>query len=475
MKLKPALIIIVFISLVTFALTLARSVTHPPQTNFVIDTLATNLVVPWQIAFLPDSTMLFTEREGRVRIYRNGKLKERAAFIVRDIPLENKSGMLGLCLHPDFAKKHYLYLAFNYRDGALMKLRVERFEFRNDTLTNAKLILENIPANRNHTGCRLVFGPDKKLYITTGDADQAAMAQDIKAFNGKILRLNDDGSIPADNPFAESDTALRMIWSYGHRNPQGLAFQPGTNDLYDSEHGPTGGDEINLIRKGMNYGWPVVHHDDHREGMIDPLTQYTPSVGPSEVLFYKGRNFPGLNGKMLVACLRGECILVEDVRDGKIISQSAFLKKQYGRIRSIVRGPDGNIYFSTSNIDPAEGNGKAPFDMILRMRPSTEKGSRSVSGSMLPVNPQVATQTPKYSTQTMIVQLCGACHGNDLKGTAQIRGLVNSKLIHGDDRTAIIRNITEGITEKGMPAWKGAISENEIANIADYVLKFRRK
>lgn len=440
--------------------------------GYIIDTIAENLRVPWQIAFLPDRTMLFTEREGRLRIYRNGKLVDKPAFEVT-VPLDNKSGLLGLSIHPDFAENRFIYLANNYLLDNKMRLRVTRYEFVNDTLANAFPILENLPANRNHTGCRLKFGPDKKLYITTGDADEPALAQDLKAYNGKILRLNDDGSIPIDNPFFKSDSAIKAIWTYGHRNPQGLAFQPGTNYLFNSEHGPTGGDEINFTRKGMNYGWPIIHHQDTKEGMISPIAEYTPSIGPAEAMFYSAKEFPQLTGHLLVACLRGESILDITMDKEKIISQNVMFKKQYGRIRSLVTGPDGFIYFSTSQNDPPEGTAKPHYDMILRMRPSGNGNSQLSSQKLSFEN--VINSSNKQSPEMIAQQLCASCHGNNLQGTDRGSNLITANLAHGSDKKSITNNIKNGIIDKGMPAWKGAISPNDIDKIADYILTKRKE
>ncbi|RZK80948.1 MAG: hypothetical protein EOO92_06340 [Pedobacter sp.] len=346
-----------------------------------------------------------------------------------------------------------------------MKLRVLRYEFKNDTLVNPLIIIKDVPANQNHTGCRLVFGPGKKLYVTTGDADQPMLAQDLKTYNGKILRFNSDGTIPTDNPFFNNDTARKEIWSYGHRNPQGLAFQKATNLLFESEHGPTGGDEINIIEKGMNYGWPVIHHDDTRKGMKSPLAQYTPSIGPGETLFYEGDKLPSLKGKLLVACLRGESILSLIIKQGKIVDQEVLLKKAYGRIRSIVTGPDGFIYFSTSMHDPAEGRPGINDDMILRLRPS---GSQKILAHKLAEN--AALPSKKLTPALLFQQLCASCHGDKLTGTSVTKAMVGGKFLHGSDRKSIIKNITNGITDKGMPAWNGAISTKDIESLADYIL-----
>ncbi|PWS29475.1 hypothetical protein DHW03_06585 [Pedobacter yonginense] len=429
-----------------------------------IDTLATNLIVPWQITFLPDKSMLFTERPGQIRLYRNGKLLDKPIFNVNDIKAESKTGLLGMVIHPDFIRNHFIYLAHNYAEHNGLWLKVIRYEYKNDTLIHPKILIQGIPAARNHTGCRLVFGPDKKLYITTGDADQPALAQDLKAYNGKILRINYDGSIPTDNPFVKNDTAHKEIWSYGHRNPQGLTFQPGTNHLYETEHGPTGGDEVNVIEKGANYGWPIIHHQNIKAGMKAPLFEYTPSIGPSEALFYTGKAFPALEGNLLVACLRGESIL--SISLNKQNDQEIFLKKQFGRIRSLVVGPDGFIYLSTSNFDLPESKGERPYDMILRLRPSTDKTTTMAQQITSNIKNTLVTNTP----QNLFKQLCASCHGDKLQGTEVVKSLIGGKFTYGSDKKSIVKTITNGVVAKGMPAWNGAISKKEIEGLADYII-----
>lgn len=472
MQIRYFLVPLLFLGLIALAFIDRSDSTGVQAEGYQIDTVADNLRVPWQIVFLPDRSILFTEREGRVRIIRNNKLVAKPVFNLNDIVLRNKSGALGLCLHPEFAKNRLVYLASNYLLEGRMKLRIVRYELDRDTLLNPLVILKDIPANQNHTGCRLVFGPDKKLYITTGDADEPMKAQDLKAYNGKILRVNDEGSIPADNPFVKNDTARKEIWSYGHRNPQGIAFQPVTGLLYESEHGPTGGDEINLIKKGANYGWPGVHHDDKRQGMESPLRQYTPSVGPGETMFYNGAQFPQLKGKLLVACLRGESVLNLTLRDGKITDQLVMLKNTYGRIRSLVTGPDGYIYFSTSMHDPGEGHPRDEHDdMILRMRPSGTSGLRSqkLKPAKTPVNKN------QHTAAGIFQQLCASCHGDRLQGTANAKGFINTKFLHGSDKKSIVASITNGITEKGMPAWNGAITSGDINKLADFIIAKSKK
>lgn len=451
---------------------------------FIIDTLAIGLTVPWDIVFTPDGDMLFTERPGRVRLYRHNKLADRPLLTVPDIEVRGKMGLLSMRLHPKFAVNRQLYLAYNYRSGDQTFLRIARYTLSGDTLIDGKTIIENIPGAFNHTGSRMVFGKDGKLYISSGDADVPRLAQDLKAFNGKILRLNDDGSIPADNPFVKNDTARHEIWTYGHRNPQGLVFQPSTGYLYDSEHGPTGGDEVNLIVKGNNYGWPVMHHRDVRDGMMPPLLEFTPSIGPAEALFYSGKAFPEMKGNLLVGCMRGEAILRVRFVSNRVSSYDFLFKKMYGRIRALAEGPDGYLYFSTSMIDPPETNlsqGERGFDMLMRLRPS---GMSAVDGAQVTRVPgqealftragDVKVSSPGKSIAQLYVQLCAGCHGADLNGKEKVPSLIDGEWLFGGSRDAIRRSISQGVVAKGMPAWEGVLSAGEIDRMAGYILAHKK-
>jgi glucose/arabinose dehydrogenase len=220
-----------------------------PIPDFKVEVVAEDLRVPWSIVFLPDGRMVFTERTGTVRMVERGELLEKPLLIIDSIENTKKMGLLGMTLHPDFRRNNRIYLAYNYRSGGDPRLRVARYRLRGKQLVDPETIIEDIPANQNHSGCRLLFGPDGKLYISTGDADVPMQSQELTALNGKILRVNDDGSIPGDNPFVHQPGVRGEIWSYGHRNPQGIYFQPDTGFLFDSEHGPNGGDEINHIQK----------------------------------------------------------------------------------------------------------------------------------------------------------------------------------------------------------------------------------
>lgn len=447
------------------------------QEGFVIDTLATDLTVPWSMVFIDDSTLLFNERNGKVRLMRNDRLITKPVYVLKDIDTTIKMGLLSVCLHPQFKDNKLVYLASNYKKGDQSYLKVERFTFSNDSLWQPKTIVDGIFANGNHTGCRLKFFKNK-LYITTGDADQPRLSQDLKSLNGKILRVNDDGSPPPDNPFFNNDTAAKQIWSYGHRNPQGIDFQPQTGIMYSSEHGPNGGDEINIIEKGKNYGWPVIHHKETREGMVSPLLEFSPSIGPSEIVFYNKGAFPELKGKLLLANLKDESIMQFNAENEKITRLNNLITKQYRRIRAITIAANGSIYFSTSQKDPPEGKPVAGYDMILRMRPGN--GSSNINSKTVKKNAASVKKAPvaASATRIMYLNLCASCHGKNLTGTASATSLRDNKWLYGSGSSNIVANIKRGIINKGMPAWEGAISNKDIDRLAGYILSmnnYRRK
>jgi len=344
------------------------------QTTFKVETVVGNLEVVWSIVWTPDGRMIFTERKGRVRVFENGKLREAPLFTVPDVEPGGESGLMSVALHPQFASNHFLFLSYAYNGGNGQRVRVARYRETPSGFTDRKIIIEDIPATYLHAGCRLRFGPDGKLYITTGDATQRELAQQLDSLAGKTLRLNDDGTVPGDNPFVGRANARPEIWTYGNRNSQGIDFQPGTNLLFETEHGPSGfdgpggGDEVNILERGKNYGWPVIHHRATHEGMESPLLEYTPACAPGSGMFYRGAAFPQFKNNFFFGCLRGTRIIRVTLDGRRVVSQENLLEGKYGRIRDIAEGPDGLIYFSTSNRD-GRGQPASDDDRILRLVP----------------------------------------------------------------------------------------------------------
>jgi glucose/arabinose dehydrogenase len=341
--------------------------------GFRVETVVSRLEVPWSIVFTPDGRMLFTERPGRVRVFEKGSLRPEPLAVIPDVERGSESGLMGLTLHPNFAENRLLYLAYAYsQDG--VRVRVVRFRETGNGLTDRTLIIEGIPAERFHAGTRLRFGPDGKLYVTTGDAAQKELGQRLDTLAGKTLRLNDDGTVPPDNPFVGRPGVRPEIWTYGHRNSQGLDFQPGTGLMFQTEHGPSGfdgpggGDEVNIVERGKNYGWAAIHHRESREGMESPLLEYTPACAPASGAFYRGSALAKFKGNFFFGCLRGQGLQRVVLEGRRVVSEERLFEDRYGRIRDVTEGPDGALYFSTSNRD-GRGNPSPDDDRIMRLVP----------------------------------------------------------------------------------------------------------
>ena len=318
-----------------------------------IEVVVKNLDMPWEIAFLPSGEMLITERPGN--LLKIGK--DKAVIKIEGVEHVGESGLQGMSLHPDFINNNwiYIYLTTKTEDGLIN--RIERYKLIDNSLVDKLIIIDNIPGARFHDGGRIEFGPDDKLYIATGDATKRDKAQDLNFLGGKILRINDDGSIPDDNPF---DTS---VYSYGHRNPQGLAWDK-DGSLWISEHGRSvplsGYDELNKVEAGKNYGWPIIQGDEERSEMVVPIIHSGADFtwAPAGAVYW--------DGSIFFAGLKGESLYEYNIESSKI---KIHFFKDFGRLRAVVIGPDSFIYISTSNTD-GRGEEKKGDDKIIKINPN---------------------------------------------------------------------------------------------------------
>ena len=332
--------------------------------NYRVATVADGLVQPWSMAWLPNGDMLVTEKPGRLRIIRDGQLLPEAVPGVPPVFYEGQGGLFEILPHPDFEENQWVYLSFAKPVGDNSTTAIVRARLENDRLTDVTEIFAAQANGRGHYGAKMAFDADGYLYLSAGDRQApstgdltAHPSQDLSNHHGVIMRLHDDGRVPSDNPFVGQAGALPEIWSYGHRNPQGLAVHPETGDLWMTEHGPQGGDELNRITPGANYGWPVVgygvnyvssapiHERQTLTGMESPTRFWVPSIAASGLMIYNGDKFPMWNGSIFVGAMAGERISrLEMAEDNRAVIREEELAYDMGRIRDVRQGPDGYIY-----------------------------------------------------------------------------------------------------------------------------------
>jgi len=350
-----------------------RSPTPSPTPGVVrAETFVDGLERPWALAFLPDGRLLVTERPGRLRVVSGqGRLSEP----VRGVPevyASGQGGLLDVAIDPKFAENRWIYLSYAEPGDGGAGTAVARARFAEDRLEELQVIYRQQPKvrSRNHFGSRLVFAPDRTLFVTQGDRfDYSEAAQDLSNHIGKIVRIRPDGTVPQDNPFVGRSGARPEIWSYGHRNVQAAALDPQTGRLWTVEHGARGGDELNQPQAGRNYGWPVISYGVHysglkigegtaKPGMEQPVYYWDPVIAPSGATFYRGDVFPGWKGSLLVGSLRGALVRLV-IENGKVAREERYLAELGERIRDVQEGPDGLIYVVT---DASRGR-------VLRVQP----------------------------------------------------------------------------------------------------------
>lgn len=342
---------------------------------FRVATLTRGLENPWSIAFLPDGRMLVTERAGRMRILdKHFNLDSKPIDGLPDIIARGQGGLFDVVLHPDYQKNGWIYWAYNAPGKGGWGTALARGKLQGQRMTEVQVLFSMEPKTRNgqHFGGRIVFDNAGMVYLTLGDRGEKDRAQDLNDHAGSVIRLHDDGRVPADNPFTGRSDAKAEKWTIGNRNIQGAAIHPQTGALWTHEHGPQGGDEVNVMRSGKNYGWPVITYGVNyglgtkigegqtKIGMEQPLHVWVPSIAPSGMVFAQGQAFANWKGNVLIGALRDQTLVRLELKDEKVVREERLLKGQVGRIRDVRIGPDGLIYLLT---DASEG-------ALLRLEPA---------------------------------------------------------------------------------------------------------
>lgn len=340
-----------------FSITFALFITLTASAQFATRVVADSLFIPWEIIYGPDNHIWFTQKTGYICRLEPVSGHIDTLYHEPQTSIRGEGGMLGMVLHPDFDNSPYVYVAYNYEQGTY-KERIVRLKYNGSTLDSQTIILDNITAAPFHNGCRLVI-VGEQLYISLGDATNTATPQDLSSLNGKILRINLDGSIPGDNPIAGSP-----LWSWGHRNPQGLVYANGI--LYSSEHGPDNDDEVNIIKKGRNYGWPNVEGYCNTpneqifcndSNVVEPIQAWTPTIAVSGIDYYNHPMFPAFKNSIVMATLKNAHLYLLQLNGAgdSVIITSTINQVSYGRLRDVCISPHGSIFISTS-VSKAAGN-----------------------------------------------------------------------------------------------------------------------
>jgi glucose/arabinose dehydrogenase len=360
-------LVVALLAPVTGAVAVEAATIRSEQHAFRVVTLVEGFAYPWSLAFLPDGRMLVTERPGRLRVVaKDFTLDLRPVEGTPQVAAVGQGGMFDVALHPKYAENGWIYLAYNGRGDGGHGTELVRAKLELHRLTQSQVLFRMEPKSSGgrHFGGRVVFDRQGHVYLTLGDRGDQERAQRLDDHAGSVVRLHDDGRVPADNPFVKRPGARPEKFSLGNRNMQGAALHPRTGELWTHEHGPQGGDEVNVIRAGRNYGWPVITYGvnygigtrigegTHKAGMEQPLHKWVPSIAPSGMAFYEGDRFPGWRGNLLVGALRDQMLVRLELDGEKVVREERLLRNAIGRIRDVRVGPDGYVYLLT---DEANG------------------------------------------------------------------------------------------------------------------------
>ncbi|UZR98736.1 PQQ-dependent sugar dehydrogenase [Chondrinema litorale] len=484
------------------------------NSEILISEVAADLEIPWEITWGPDNYIWYTEQKGTVSKVNQETKELKQLLYIPEVHYQKSRGLLGMAIHPDFEQNPYVYLHYTFivkgeelfKDETKSRLVRYSYDAKQDTLLEPITLLDNIPGKTFHNGSRILISDNRKIFLSTGDAGNTKGSQDVSLISGKILRLNLDGSIPDDNPIKDS-----YIYSWGHRNPQGLAF--GKNGLlYSSEHGPNNDDELNLIEAGNNYGWPNVEgfcdksneQDYCKDSSItEPLYAWTPTIAPSGIAYYNHDQIPEWKNSIIVGALKGRSVRVLKLdEEGKhVINHEIYFQKTFGRIRDICVSPEGDVYLATSNQDwhpkympemydhlPLKG-----FDKIIKL----SKVSSSVLAELKPEKPLLLEKDMKeielqasvqnrmvsaedaQSGENLYLQHCASCHQANGQGSSGlIPPLAKTDWVTGStDRLAsiVLNGTSEAIKVNGemyeqeMPGYASSLEDESIAQILTYI------
>lgn len=371
--------LLLFMACISLVILLAAAASAPDVIKTEEHTLRVVKIVsglehPWGMAFLPDNRIIITERPGRLRIVENGRLNPEPVAGLPAIAARGQGGLLDVALHPDFITNRLVYLSYTADGANGVGTEVARGTLVGNRLKDVEIIFRMVPKSTTgrHFGSRLVFDRQGYLYITLGDRGEKERAQLSNDHAGSVIRLHDDGRVPADNPFVGRQGWQPEIYTLGHRNMQGAALHPETGAIWTHEHGPQGGDEVNIILPGINYGWPVITYGvnyvigtqigegTHKAGMAQPLYYWVPSIAPSGMAFYTGDKFPRWRSDLFVGALKDQMLVRLSLDGDKVVSEERLLKNLLGRIRAVSQGPDGYIYLLTDETD----------GMLVRIEPA---------------------------------------------------------------------------------------------------------